>query len=253
MLPSTAAYINPACQFTRSDIIPDSDITCPADIAVEARITFTMANCTTTQLDLAALATTISSVVNISACALELDFVSSEELVAQKRRHLTSAGDGRITLLLLAFVPTEQAGTTLIADFNTTATLAALLAMLDGNIGAVIDIEVTTALAHLSSATSDPHFVTPFAEKFDFNGVAGQTYCIITDKRLHVNARFIGTAAESSPATKASSDLTDPRTWMDQVSVLHGDDQVLVDAASAPGTPYTASFGSVLVNGVSTE
>eukprot|EP00899_Mesostigma_viride_P001337 jgi/Mesvir1/11203/Mv05736-RA.1 len=232
--------MNPTCNFAVKDIDPDDGVSCSSDIAVGARIVLTMANCTRTRLNLKALASTMASVLNVSACAVELDFVLSEEAALP--------GEGVIILQMLAFVPNDQVGSQMISNINSTVQLAMLLAILEGNIGEVIEIKVEeVVLLHLGSATSDPHFVMPQGQKFDFNGIAGQTYCILSDKRLHVNARFIGPS--ESLATKATADKTDDRTWMDQLSIMHGSDRVLVDAMSAPGTPYSTSFGTVLTNG----
>eukprot|EP00899_Mesostigma_viride_P004366 jgi/Mesvir1/13930/Mv16051-RA.1 len=269
---------NPNCLYTIASIIPDDDVTCSTGTAVEVRIALTLANCVVTRLDLLAMASTMASVMNIPNCTLQLDFVSDEATIPPLtlgRRLLADPGNGtsgvnittgfngtagNVTLLLFAFVPAGLEGDKILADISGTIQLATLLAVLEGNVGEVIAINVAAALVQLGSVTSDPHFVTPLGHRFDFQGAAGQTYCIVTDKRLHVNARFVG-AAKSSLATNAAgmqapnvligvpNASTDGRTWMDQVSVLHGGDRVLVDAASAPGTPYTASFGTVHVNG----
>eukprot|EP00899_Mesostigma_viride_P022866 jgi/Mesvir1/3764/Mv25083-RA.5 len=234
-------YPNPACFFSSDDITPDADITCPTDVALEARIELALENCTATSMNLNSIAISMASAMNISTCSLELSLVRNE---AHKDRHLLGS-PSNFTLLLLVFVADEAQGS---AILNSTIELALTLALLEDYVGEVVAISVSAAIVRLSTVTSDPHFVTSDGSKFDFNGVAGQTYCIVTDARLQVNARFVGTA-ESSLAVNAPSGRPDTRTWMDQVAILYGSDQVLVEAASPPGTPFAASFGTIRVNG----
>eukprot|EP00899_Mesostigma_viride_P008121 jgi/Mesvir1/1730/Mv21182-RA.1 len=247
-------FINPSCSFTRNDVTADHSASCSTEIAVEARLQITLVNCTTTSLNLTALASMMGSVLNVSRCALELEYVSRTATVSSNGRRLLQSppGSSVITFLLLVFVADDQLGKALLSNFDNNLELALLLALQELNIGEILLTEITSALLRLGTATSDPHFITPRGQKFDFNGAAGHTYCIVSDKELHVNARFMG-PAKSSLAVKAVASQTDNRTWIDQVSILHGGDRVLVDAESAPGAPYTSSFGVVLVNGVSSS
>eukprot|EP00899_Mesostigma_viride_P002331 jgi/Mesvir1/12099/Mv00369-RA.1 len=232
-------YPNPACFFSSEDIAPDTDITCPTDIAVEARIELALENCTATSMNLTSIAISMASAMNLSACALELSLVHNQE-----KRHLLG-NTSNFTLLLLVFVSDEAQGS---AILYSTIELALVLALLEDHVGQIAAIRATVAMVVLSSVTSDPHFVTSDGSKFDFNGVAGQSYCIVTDARLQVNARLMGTA-KSPVDVNAPSGRPDSRTWMDQVAILYGSDQVLVEAASPPGTPFAASFGTIRVNG----
>eukprot|EP00899_Mesostigma_viride_P024500 jgi/Mesvir1/5234/Mv15358-RA.1 len=286
-------FPNVACEFEGPDaVLETNDATCATDLAIEARIELVMANCTVLRLNFTRLAASMASVLNVSLCAIQLDLVSGSSSASSPRRHLQQQQaeplpNGRVTLLLVAFLTSEQQGNDIIGHLNTTIEMATLLAILDANVGDVISISITAAtILRLSSVTSDPHFVTPRGQKFDFNGIAGRTYCIVMDKHLQVNARFAGMASESIRPSTATIDKAsmaavgptdgqtdgktidqtdspirhvqlngetpgrpDDRTWMDQVGILHGSDTVLVDAASPPGTPYTASFGTVHVNG----
>eukprot|EP00899_Mesostigma_viride_P008567 jgi/Mesvir1/17711/Mv03110-RA.1 len=274
-------FPNPSCVFEGEDaVLEKNNVTCYTDLAVGARIRLTMANCTVIRLNFTALAASMASVLNVSACAVQLDLVSSDVVPPQRR--LLQVAPGNFTLLMTVFLGDEQQGNDLVARLGTSVEQAILLSSLDLNIGDVVNIDITAALIQLRTVTSDPHFVTPQGHKFDFNGVAGQTYCIVTDKQLHVNARFVG-AAETSRSVKVADrrpndqfagqtddllfdgkahgqtdDLPmdgkthgriDDRTWMDQVSILHGGDRVLVEATSPTGASYSASFGAVQLNG----
>eukprot|EP00899_Mesostigma_viride_P015256 jgi/Mesvir1/23731/Mv18672-RA.3 len=242
-------FPNLACEFEGEGAVLEANaVTCPTDFAVEARIDLTMENCTVIGLNFTSLAAAMSPVLNVSTCALQLDLVSQNSL-PPKRRLLQEPGT--FSLLAFAFVANEQQGNDLIT-YLSDVHLATLLAMLELNIGEVLTINVTAAaLVRLGSVTSDPHFVTPQGNKFDFNGVAGNTYCIVTDKQLQVNARFVAAAKVATLAINAAGadTLTDARTWMDQVAILHGGDRVLVDAASPAEAPFASSFGTVHING----
>eukprot|EP00899_Mesostigma_viride_P023606 jgi/Mesvir1/442/Mv11320-RA.2 len=240
-------YPNPSCLFGDGDFVMDSSDSCPTDVAVEASVTIVMANCTVTRLNLTALAASVSAALNVSSCSVLFE-PDSSYVATPTRRHLLQEPSS-VTLGLIVFVPDAQAGSAVLANIDTSVKLAILLAIVDLDIGDVVEVSINKAVVLLlSSVTSDPHFVTPKGSRFDFNGVAGQSYCIISDRLLHVNAHFMG-AAGAPMATAAGGSQPDARTWMDQVAVLYGEDRVLVDAVSPPGAPYTASFGTVLVNG----
>eukprot|EP00899_Mesostigma_viride_P028536 jgi/Mesvir1/8868/Mv02762-RA.1 len=87
-----------------------------------------------------------------------------------------------------------------------------------------------------AGATSDPHFVTAMGEHFDWMGQGNRSFCIISDKAVHVNAHMF--------------EVTDGRrkgTWIDQIAVLHGGEVVVVSTGAPSGLPGV--HGSVIVNG----
>eukprot|EP00899_Mesostigma_viride_P020300 jgi/Mesvir1/28271/Mv04798-RA.1 len=241
-------YKNAQCIFKESDIILDSDTACSADFAVLAKITVALAGCHVNTINLTALATTMSSVMNVSACGFELTL----ESIKAGGSHLLFEAEANLTFGLVLFATDEAQVIAIINDADNIIRMAMVLALIEENVGDVVAVTVTAALLHPGSATSDPHFVTAHGSKFDFNGLAGHTYCIVTDEKLQVNARFMGAAPEStlvSPTTDQFGGKPDTRTWMDQVAILHGGDQVLVEAASPQQTSYAMSFGTVHVNG----
>eukprot|EP00899_Mesostigma_viride_P019997 jgi/Mesvir1/2799/Mv21744-RA.1 len=198
-----------------------------------------------------------------------------------RRRRLLQANaplaPNQIGLLLQASLSSDdELGAFL--DIVNSGDFSGFLADFFGSLGIVADTQLMIALTLLlGSGTSDPHFVTARGDTFDFAGRPGGTYCVLTDAgaRVHVNARLMagvndanGIDATSSanmnasnmkhelagmdvPAAWSGRKGKDARTWMDQVGVVYGKDRVLVDANDRPGTPYAASYGTLVVNGVS--
>eukprot|EP00899_Mesostigma_viride_P016109 jgi/Mesvir1/2449/Mv20037-RA.2 len=188
-----------------------------------------------------------------------------------RRRHLLQLTEEQIEIGVEASASSD-AELQLLRDTFTSPGFAAFLASLFARFGLVAE----TALSSLdgvplASATSDPHFVSARGDHFDFVGRAERSYCVLSDERVHVNARLTGTAgapdasgasiraADASGASIRAADARgaekggNERTWMGQISVMYGSDRVLVDASSRPGTPYAASFGTVLLNGAPLE
>eukprot|EP00899_Mesostigma_viride_P007370 jgi/Mesvir1/16634/Mv10168-RA.1 len=239
-------YANPVCLFDIEDAEP-ADATCLTDTALFATIIVHAENCTVTSLDLERLVGAMSSVLELPRCSVELTLAPPGDTPRRRNLLQTDIDIYPINLLFKAYVANVPNGTALLEVFKTVE-LAALLALFESDFGDIISISANDIMVvQLVAATSDPHFVTPSGFKFDFNGRADQTFCIVTADRLQINARFMGAADSSSAAQLAS----DARTWMDQVAILSGNDKVLVEAASAPGAPYSTSFGTVRVNGIS--
>eukprot|EP00899_Mesostigma_viride_P001835 jgi/Mesvir1/11652/Mv00052-RA.1 len=110
---------------------------------------------------------------------------------------------------------------------------------------AAVLVDLQAVFLSLGEGTSDPHFTTLAGDKFDFNGIPDQNYCIVSDKHVQVNARFVGAAAGNAVV----SPEVDTRTWMDQLAIMHGSDRILIDAATGADAAYTTSFGNVVING----
>eukprot|EP00899_Mesostigma_viride_P013246 jgi/Mesvir1/21922/Mv01978-RA.1 len=90
------------------------------------------------------------------------------------------------------------------------------------------------------SIRSDPHFVAGNGLKYDFMGKAGETYCLFSDKTLHMNMHMIG--VRGNPERKA--------TWMDTISIMYYPFyNITISADSPEGTPFTAAHGTVTING----
>eukprot|EP00899_Mesostigma_viride_P027137 jgi/Mesvir1/7608/Mv06339-RA.1 len=87
-----------------------------------------------------------------------------------------------------------------------------------------------------AGASSDPHFVTADGTHFDWMGQGDRSFCIISDKAVHVNAHLF-----------AGTDGRRKGTWVDQIAVLHGGDHVVVSTGAAAGFP--GLHGSMSING----
>eukprot|EP00899_Mesostigma_viride_P022734 jgi/Mesvir1/3645/Mv14941-RA.1 len=90
------------------------------------------------------------------------------------------------------------------------------------------------------SIRSDPHFVAGNGLKYDFMGEAGKTYCMFSDKLVHMNMKMMG----------AKNDANRKATWMESVSIAYWPYyNITISAESPEGTPFTAAHGTVSVNG----
>eukprot|EP00899_Mesostigma_viride_P016297 jgi/Mesvir1/24669/Mv21963-RA.1 len=245
-------FPNPQCTFYEDDI---SNVvgTCPTLMAVQADVTVEFGNCTVLQFDLSPLAAEVAGILNVPPCRVSVSVQPAHHAHATTRR-LLQDDTSAIQLLIQVAMANETEALPLLALLSGPEFEDTVAAFFE-EIGNVVSLSAVFSIASLSSVTSDPHFVTAQGAKFDFNGVAGQSYCILTDANVQVNARFVGADASTSVvAAKAlSADKPDTRTWMDQVAILYGGDHVLVEAASPPAARFAAATGTVRVNGEALE
>eukprot|EP00899_Mesostigma_viride_P001781 jgi/Mesvir1/11603/Mv00013-RA.1 len=235
-------FPNPACLFYNEDIT-SAPATCPTLLAVEAKISLSVQNCTTLTLDLGVLARAITATFSVPLCAVDVS------LVLPPGRRLLQVSPSLMTFVVQVYVQNEL-DFPFVTDLFSSPRFEETVRAFFLQSGVVVSYGAVISTIRLASATSDPHFVTAQGGKFDFNGVAGQSYCILTDESLQVNARFVGADASVEAAvSKVPFDKPDTRTWMDQVAILHGGDRVLVEAASPQGAHYTAAVGLVHING----
>eukprot|EP00899_Mesostigma_viride_P010767 jgi/Mesvir1/19692/Mv09958-RA.1 len=219
--------------------------TCPKELLVEAAYALALANCTTNEFNLKELMgdMVLAYFKTIPACAIESSLLWLDDA---RRRHLLQSPTASYLLLLRVYVGSRAEGQSILDVMNSYAFGNFLVETLNVNVAQQSDVlDVQASLVQVGAAMSDPHFTTPTGDKFDFNGVAGGSYCIITDKQVQVNARFVGAAASEA----SSSPKPDTRTWMDQVAIMHASNRILIGAASPAGTPFALSFGSLAVNG----
>eukprot|EP00899_Mesostigma_viride_P024577 jgi/Mesvir1/5303/Mv15401-RA.1 len=215
--------------------------TCPKELVVEASYALELVSCTTDEFNLKELMADMMAQYfkTIPACAIESSLLMLDDV---RRRHLQQATAVSYLLTLRVFVESHAEAQS-IADLMKSYVFGNFLEeALNVNVAEQVRLlEVQVMIVQVGAATSDPHFTTPTGNKFDFNGVAGGSYCILTDKQVQVNARFAGAAAIEA----SSSSKPDTRTWMDQVAIMHGTDRILIDAASPAGTPFALSLGSL--------
>eukprot|EP00899_Mesostigma_viride_P028778 jgi/Mesvir1/9085/Mv21362-RA.1 len=249
------AYPNADCAIMFSANGSNANIaTCAKDVAIEALVDVTLENCFAYEIDLAAFASAMSLSLfpTIPRCAIELSAKLSTNVTAEDRRRRLLQTTATLSLALRVYVDDIRDAQPL-EDVLVSGAFALFLAeYLEDNLGTVVSIGTVRALVlRLSSATSDPHFVTARGDMFDFNGEAGRSYCIVSDQRLQVNARFMGAASDVVLPGGGGSGKVDVRTWMDQVAVVARGDRVLVEAEAPASSNFAASLGTVAVNGVS--
>eukprot|EP00899_Mesostigma_viride_P012797 jgi/Mesvir1/21518/Mv03960-RA.2 len=247
-------------------LAPGRDASCPATHLLEADIVVSLPGdlCAYT-IDLDDLATQMVAasgpLVGVRRCAVTVTeapplVANASQIVNATRRHLLDVAPEFVTLRLSAFVARLPQAESLLAVLQSPATAAFLIEYFRARgAGSVLVAIDRGGITRLSTVTSDPHFVTPTGRTFDFQGVPGRTYCVVTHARVQLNARFMGASGAgpevlSDIAAAASGGVQrDDATWMDQVAVLYGSDRVLVEAASPAGAPFALSLGSVIVNG----
>eukprot|EP00899_Mesostigma_viride_P001208 jgi/Mesvir1/11088/Mv02462-RA.1 len=234
---------NPSCTYSGGGSSP---ATCPTDLQLQYQSTAVVTGCNSTTVDSEELKMEIAGFTQLDACKFE---VSVESGGSGRRHLLQSVSD--IIIALKVYVDDPPQGNALLALLTSTSFGTFLASYFNVAVGAVQTVtNINAVFLALSSATSDPHFTTAQGHKFDFNGKANSTYCIVTDQALQVNARFTGaTNAGALPMPASPSAQTDTRTWMDQVGILVGGDRVLVGAESPPGANFANGFGTLLVNG----
>eukprot|EP00899_Mesostigma_viride_P021924 jgi/Mesvir1/29733/Mv25440-RA.1 len=228
--------------------------TCLQDLAVEGQAEISIADCRVYDADLGAF---VDALVDdfftgrIPRCAVEMAADSTGNSTGgATRRHLLQS-PAQIALAFRLYVDDVPSGGALLAALASPGFRSFLSAYFDVTIGTVLDVQnIRAAFVRLASAQSDPHFTTARGDKFDFNGEAGRSYCIVSDRQLQVNARFMGAAGGDKLGGGTSAAVPqDTRTWMDQVAIMAGSDRVLVDATMSESEAFATSFGNVLVNG----
>eukprot|EP00271_Cylindrocystis_brebissonii_P012985 TRINITY_DN32521_c0_g1_i1.p1 TRINITY_DN32521_c0_g1~~TRINITY_DN32521_c0_g1_i1.p1 ORF type:complete len:447 (+),score=41.47 TRINITY_DN32521_c0_g1_i1:208-1548(+) len=78
----------------------------------------------------------------------------------------------------------------------------------------------TTVGAVCDSGNHDPHFVGHYGARFDFNGVPGETFCLVTDSNLHINMKLSGyhdSRLESAVKVVGGKGV---RTWMRELGFM---------------------------------
>eukprot|EP00899_Mesostigma_viride_P013933 jgi/Mesvir1/22540/Mv18558-RA.1 len=185
----------------------------------------------------------------VPRCAIEVSAEMSSG-AGNTKRHLLQANVS-VTIALRLHVGDLPSGEKLQDLLDSPAFSLFVAEYFEDVLGTVLTVRVLySGVSMLSSATSDPHFTTTRGDKFDFNGEAGSSYCIVSDKQLQVNAHFMG-ATSSNVLPGGGISKLDTRTWMDQVAVLAGMDRLLVEAEGPAGSHVATSLGTVSVNGVS--
>eukprot|EP00899_Mesostigma_viride_P014267 jgi/Mesvir1/22841/Mv20100-RA.2 len=169
---------------------------------------------------------------------------SFEPSLPTRRRNLLTSRFLRVTRLYFLDEGSARAAAALLADALASGRLLAALRRV---LPVIRIIDVGVLFLWLTAVTSDPHFQGPCGEQFDFMGAAGESYCIITSARVHVNAKMMGAVAA---AVEGAEETVDSKhTWMEEVAVRYGSTRVVISALSPPGTGYAAQQGRIWING----
>lgn len=89
----------------------------------------------------------------------------------------------------------------------------------------------------------DPHYCGADGSKFDFTGVPGETYCMISDSHLHINVYHGGRVEESNGRSK-------PMTWIRQMGIMWASHVIELAARKGASWQYENGYmSSVRVNG----
>eukprot|EP00899_Mesostigma_viride_P026878 jgi/Mesvir1/7375/Mv19176-RA.2 len=249
---SCQALSTPSCNVSFSGRDNSSvAATCAKDVATEALVEINIGSCIASDFDLPkfASALAVQMFYTVPRCAVEVSAEVSSGVGNITKRHLLQT-DVTVTIALRLHVGDLPSGKELQDLLDSPAFALFVANYLEDVLGTVLSIRVVySGVSMLSSATSDPHFTTTRGDKFDFNGEAGSSYCIVSNKQLQVNAHFMGATSSNVLPGGGISRQADPRTWMDQVAVLAGRDRLLVEAEGPAGSHFAASVGAVSVNG----
>lgn len=66
----------------------------------------------------------------------------------------------------------------------------------------------------------DPHFIGAHGTRFDFNGELGKSFCLVSDRQVHLNALFKGYRAESQAGASPTADGHGLRSWMGELGLV---------------------------------
>eukprot|EP00899_Mesostigma_viride_P015757 jgi/Mesvir1/24182/Mv10899-RA.1 len=222
----------------------DVPLTCELPLAIVAAFDVYLASCSSTFLDVEAFRDAIASLLALNNCQVSLTVAPGNR---RHRRQLLQVTAEQLALAIEARVGDQVTAAQVNALLQDPSFITFLATFLGQPLGQVDASLVSVVVSLLSSATSDPHFVTASGAKFDFAGVPGATYCLVTHPAVGINMRIVGENNATSSAGREGE--ATKRTWMDQLGITFGSDRVLVDAEDKPGTPFPLSLGTIMVNG----
>eukprot|EP00899_Mesostigma_viride_P001006 jgi/Mesvir1/10906/Mv22756-RA.1 len=207
--------------------------TCPAVILCKYSVGFNLSCATSARKPLSNdnFRAVLANYLALPPCSVEprLTYDSYDRFTLNFSLHLDNATE-------------TTAVETLLAGPSLNVILGELFASASANARVVASM---TGACDAPSVTSDPHIATVSGDKFDFGGVPGGSYCMLSSTPVHVNARMTG------PVTPSGAAAPSGKTWMDQVAILYKSDVIVVSAESnGTSVPFALSFGTVTINGV---
>eukprot|EP00897_Mesotaenium_endlicherianum_P001504 jgi/Mesen1/1381/ME000013S00871 len=87
-----------------------------------------------------------------------------------------------------------------------------------------------------SGVTGDPHFSGADGSHFDFSGYPGETYCLVSDAHVHINAFYGGRYGTWGENTNKSM------TWIRKVAILWGHHTVVLEARQGARWQYDSGY-----------
>ncbi|CAI5964572.1 unnamed protein product [Closterium sp. NIES-64] len=79
---------------------------------------------------------------------------------------------------------------------------------------------VTRVARPCPSSLNDPHFTGAEGTQFDFNGLPDQSFCLVTDARIHVNMRMRGYYDDRTVGASILKGGKAVRTWIKELGIL---------------------------------
>eukprot|EP00270_Netrium_digitus_P003972 TRINITY_DN1482_c0_g1_i1.p1 TRINITY_DN1482_c0_g1~~TRINITY_DN1482_c0_g1_i1.p1 ORF type:complete len:429 (-),score=69.57 TRINITY_DN1482_c0_g1_i1:155-1441(-) len=99
-----------------------------------------------------------------------------------------------------------------------TAGLASLLGMkYPSSVGAKCTASATGST--VAKLVDDPHFLGAQGTRFDFTGIPGGSFCLVTDQNLHVNMELHGYYDNRTKGSEPDS-TGKPRTWVRKLAAM---------------------------------
>eukprot|EP00850_Spirogloea_muscicola_P025670 SM003880S14418 [mRNA] locus=s3880:25:1094:- [translate_table: standard] len=70
------------------------------------------------------------------------------------------------------------------------------------------------------NVVNDPHFTGAQGTRFDFNGLPDRTFCLVSDKQLHINMKLSGYLDSRTTGATALKNGKAIRTWIRELGIL---------------------------------
>ena len=83
-----------------------------------------------------------------------------------------------------------------------------------------LDGEVSTMGKWCPKGEHDPHFLGAHGTRFEFNGLPDKTFCLVTDRRIHVNMAMKGYLDKRTEGASIMRDGRAVRTWIHELGIM---------------------------------
>jgi hypothetical protein len=82
---------------------------------------------------------------------------------------------------------------------------------------------ITHGYLNCTGSCHDPHFVGAHGTRFDFNGELDKSFCLVSDKGLHINSLFKGYETANTQGASVTADGHGLRSWMGELGFVWAD------------------------------